>query len=389
MVFQIVKRQTSSILGAVPALFLMGIACTAQAQSWVEIQTAGQPPAGRFNNTAVFDPVSERLIIFGGLIGPTCCQGTNDVWLLTNANANGGTRQWINLLADNAPGAPPPLAAASAVYDSRTNRMIVFGGQDLTVGKSSGQVWILNNANGFGGPPSWQRLQITPPPARQNHQAFYSSRTNRMIVVGGLSNTASLSLLNDVWALTNANGTDAQPPAWTQLAPTGMAPSPRHAFATAFDAQNDRLTIFGGCIDVSFVCATTSIELWVLANASGKTSAGADIAPAWTKLSYHGDTPIALAQFASTAYNASTNRLFLFGGRIGSNPPFGTFTNFTWVLDHANGVGGEPGWSLTSSGQPPPPKGQSVPPNLFDARTGRWILFGGPATSDAWSRQSR
>jgi hypothetical protein len=97
-----------------------------------------------------------------------------------------------------------------------------------------------------------------------------------MIVVGGLSsNGSSLVLLNDVWVLTNANGTGPHPPQWTQIAPVGAAPSPRHAFAAAYDRRNNRLSIFGGCVDAAFTCDNlkASSDLWVLSNADGSGSA--------------------------------------------------------------------------------------------------------------------
>src|ERR1051326_3830729 len=90
------------------ALFCFALARSAQAQAWVQLQPHGTPPQGRINNTAVYDSVTQRLIIFGGFDTGTCCHGTNDVWVLTNADSVGGPREWINLIPANAPGSPPP-----------------------------------------------------------------------------------------------------------------------------------------------------------------------------------------------------------------------------------------------------------------------------------------
>ncbi len=49
-------------------------------------------------------------------------------------------------------------------------------------GMSSSAVWILDHANGLGGTATWQQLPVSGPAPRQNHQAVYYSRTNRMIV---------------------------------------------------------------------------------------------------------------------------------------------------------------------------------------------------------------
>jgi hypothetical protein len=378
------------------ALFALAFTQIAFSQSWVQLQPTGTPPPGRMNNTAVLDPLSERLIVFGGFNSDTCCQTSNDVWVLTHANGYGGTRQWMNLIPNGAAGSPPPLAAASAVYDVRSNRMIVFGGQDGTMGISSAQVWILKNANGLDGTPSWYRVQFpagaAAPAPRQNHEAAYDLGTNRMIVFGGLSSVGAGPVpLNDLWVLTNANGTQAQAPQWIQLKPSGILPSPRHAFAAAYDTLSNRLTIFGGCVDAAFACdnSLASTELWVLSNATGTTWFGAAATPAWTRLQYFGAAPISHAQYAVSGYDLLTNRLFVMGGRIGSAAPFGTFTYFTWVLSKANGLGGTPAWTMLTPGASPEPRGQSVPPNLLDPISGRLMVFGGPGLNDTWILNTR
>jgi hypothetical protein len=86
--------------------------------------------------------------------------------------------------------------------------MIVFGGLVEGVGWTN-DVWVLENANGLGGTPHWTQLAPTgtPPSVRDKHTAVYNSDTNRMIVFGGVTYEAgSWQLLNDVWVLTDANG---------------------------------------------------------------------------------------------------------------------------------------------------------------------------------------
>jgi hypothetical protein len=370
-------------------LLFLTLPHVATGQSWVQLQPRGEAPPGRFNNTAVYDSTTDRLIIFGGFTQPICCAATNDVWVLTSADGHGGPRMWANLIPGGSAGAPPPTAAASAVYDSRSNRMIVFGGQNADRGISSGDLWMLKNANGSGGIPSWSKIVVagaTPSP-RQNHQAVYDPSSNRMIIVGGLEfSGGNLMLLNDVWVLSNANGTGPQPPQWTQLSPQGTAPTPRHAFAVAFDAQHNRLSIFGGCVDAVFSCDNflASTDLWVLSNANGT----AGTAPAWQSFHF-ALSPPAHAQYAVGGYDPARNQLYVMGGRIGSLGAFGIFSDLTWVLSHANGLGGTPQWTMLSPGKSPGPRGQSVPPNLFDAENGRLIVFGGPGLNDTWTLSTK
>src|SRR5439155_19209480 len=112
-------------------------------------------------------------------------------------------------------------SAHTAVYDSSSNRMIVFGG--FLNGSFFNDVWVLTNANGTGGNPEWIQLAPLggPPAERFTHTAVYDPATNRMTIFGGGN---SINGFNDVWVLTNANGTEQQLPSWIQLFPTGTLP---------------------------------------------------------------------------------------------------------------------------------------------------------------------
>lgn len=348
------------------------------------MQPGTPPPPGRINNTAVYDPGSDRLIVFGGFSSADCCVAAADLWILTNANKRSGQRDWIRLSPSNP---PPATAAASAVYDAANNRMIVFGGQ--AYGRSSNDVWVLTNANGLGGAPRWTQVQpaVTEdgaPLARQNHQAAYDPLSNRMIVFGGLQNSGGDPvLLNDGWVLTNANGLGGEA-TWTRIS-TMNKPSPRHGFAIGYLPSTDRLLLFGGCTDPTWGCGQTSQELWALSNASGRAGAGS----AWTAINYDQQNAPAGAQFASSAYDVSNNRLYLMGARSGSGTPpsFGMFRDDTWVLTSANGLSGTPKWTRMKFSKTPGPRGQSVTPSLFDAQRRQFIVFGGPGLNDLWTLQ--
>ncbi len=70
---------------------------------------------------------------------------------------------------------------------------------------------------------SWTQLSPTgvPPSVRDHHSAVYDSANNRMMVFAG--DDGSCSGGNDVWVLSNADGTGGTP-VWTQLNPTGGPP---------------------------------------------------------------------------------------------------------------------------------------------------------------------
>ncbi len=276
--------------------------------------SAGSPPA-RSGQTAVYDSVNDRLIIFGGCSG-YCLPALNDVWVL--ANAATGTPTWTQLLPTGT--APAPRTRAAAVYDAANNRMIVFGGQN---GSGSGgatfrQVWVLTNANGLGGTPAWINLGFTggPPPGQYGASAVYDPVNNVMIVFAGAAHGTGAPT-NAVWTLSNANGLTGTP-VWTNTVANGATGSPqRRSFQTAiYDPDSNRMTIFGG---------TLNSNVFVLENANGLGGTSS-----WIQLSPTGTAPLARNSHAAM-YDPTQNRMVIFGGNSEG------WFNSVWVLTDANG----------------------------------------------------
>ncbi len=227
---------------------------TAQA-SWIELAPTGGPPSPRAIYVAVYDPATNRMTIHGGTDGTNAL---SDAWVLSNADGTeSSSPTWTKLLPAN----PLQRFGHSAVYDSSSNRMIVFGG--FNSGQSFNDVWVLTNANGNGGNP--ERLQLTPsggPPAvRQDHTAVYDSASNRMTIFGGYSGSVCFG---DVWVLTSANGMETTRPSWIQLFPSGTQIPVRNGHTAVHDANSNRMIVFSGGCDV-----TLFNDVWVLTNANG------------------------------------------------------------------------------------------------------------------------
>jgi hypothetical protein len=260
------------------------------------------------------------MIIFGGGLGQSSpC--ANDTWVLTNANGNGGTPAWTEL--SPAGSLPPARNYFAAAYDPNTDSMIVFGGANcFTV--AFNDVWVLSHADGLGGTPTWTQLSPSGPApvARELTSAVYDPGSNRLIVFGGSSATVGL---NDVWVLSNANGSGGAP-AWTELAPSGGAPSARAGFSAVYDATNNRMTIYGGG-DSSGILN----DAWVLSDANGLGGT-----PTWTQLGPFTEFPEA-RNVHSAVYLPSTNKMVVFGGATQSSTG-DTAVNDVWVLSHANGL---------------------------------------------------
>lgn len=207
--------------------------------AWTQLAPTGTKPAQRHAHCMIYDPVRDRLVIFGGrdVIGDR-----NDVWELPLS-----TLAWNQLT----PSGTPPTARehAAAIYDPVRDRMIVYGGFD---GKPTwnGDVWELTFS-----PLAWNKITPvdTGPGARDRHSAVYDPVNDRMVIFGG--RTGSGTWGNDVWAL-SLGGT----PSWLPITPPGTLPPARWGHSGIYDAVNRQMVIFGGSATAGFHYA----DAWAL-----------------------------------------------------------------------------------------------------------------------------
>ena len=212
--------------------------------SWIKVTPDGPSPTPRKWPEGGYDAATNRMIMFGGALGASSpC--TNEVLVLDNANGLGANPTWVPLVPSGGP--PDARFWHSAVYDPGSNRLIVYGGSNCFTAASFNDVWVLENANGSGPTtPTWIQLSpsgVVPAIHRDTHEAVYDPNTRRMIVFGGRNPDSTAR--NDVWVLTNANGLGGSP-AWIQLSPAEPLPTPRNVVRGVYDPATNRLTIFGG-----------------------------------------------------------------------------------------------------------------------------------------------
>lgn len=357
---ELTKRLINALLATVLSLAVVALVPTAQAQKWVQEQPL--TPEARTLHSAVLDPTTDVMIIFAGRgLFDSGNLDRNDVWILTRATGPedpDNLSTWAQLQPAGTP--PAPRLEHSALYDQTSNRMIIFGGGLGNTSPCANDVWVLDNANGSGGTPTWTSLSPSgsAPSPRAQHGAIYDSASNRMTIFAG-QNCFS-TLFNDTWVLTNANGLGGTP-TWTQLATAGMPPSPREISGAGYDAGTNRMIVFGGASTGGLLS-----DVWVLTNANGLGGTST-----WIQLSPSGTGPAARSRH-STVYDPATNTLIIFGGGGAGSTEFGD----TWALSNANGVGGTPTWTqvLPSGTLPLPREGHSA---VYDPVNNRLVLFGG------------
>ena len=194
--------------------------------AWTQIIPSGNSPSRRRNHSAVYDPAGDRMIIFGGDNDSTVF---NDVWALSLDDPT----HWSRLT----PAGQAPVARTdhTATYDPVDRCMLVFGGQTgVDWPPGLGDTWSLS----LEGDPAWTRLDLagTSPPPRLRHTAIYDPVQHRVVVAGGQDAYGR----NDVWALELDRA-----PLWHALEPSG-GPTPSWIDHLAhFDPDRDEMALIG------------------------------------------------------------------------------------------------------------------------------------------------
>jgi hypothetical protein len=315
------------------------LACLSLAgsMSWIDLAPVGVPPAERTDHAAAYDPVRDRMVVFGG----AALNGAlfQDVWSLQMTGL-----VWTKLAPSGQ--LPPPRDGHLMLYDPVRDRMIVLGGMDA-VNDFHDDVWALNLAPS----PSWAKINPAgpDPPARAWTAGVYDPVGDRIVLFGGYADAA----LGDVWALA-LSGT----PTWSQITPAGTPPAPRWLHSVArIPATNEMLVIAG-------TDSTLYDDVWKL-NLTGP--------PAWTELAPSGPTPPGRFHAASI-FDPVRSRVVLYGGS-----DLSAAKSDTWAL----GVAGSPTWTqLQPTGFVPVPRyGHS---GVYDSMRDRMLVFGGssPTVTD-------
>jgi hypothetical protein len=185
---------------------------------WEQLHPSGAPPALRAEPAAVFDPVRRRVVLFGGGIDSDYAPRVffSDTWSLDLEPEP----HWTLLSPPGA--APGARKAAAAVRDPLTDRMILFGGYTPNqYGNRSGydDTWALS----LSGDAKWEKLPVTATPGiREEALAVLEPLARRIVLTGG--NGACAGGATDTWTLPLDPAPPGAPLAWSQMATTGENP---------------------------------------------------------------------------------------------------------------------------------------------------------------------
>lgn len=185
---------------------------------WNEIETKGRP-VPRAESALTYDQENRRIILFGGYK----IEGKNyvklgDTWEFSN-------NEWRQIANDG----PSPRHGVSTAYDSKNKRIVLFGGStsDKQYGEQKGETWYLDNNE-------WKKLDIEQPPGVFNASMVYDLKNDEFIRFGGWNGKLRI---NETWSFRDNQ--------WTQLKVDQMPEARNHA-AMVYDPSASKTILFGG-----------------------------------------------------------------------------------------------------------------------------------------------
>ena len=220
------KRVFTLLSLCIPALLtLMLVSTSASARHWQWRQLtppegAGPTPPPRALGTAIYDPIGERIIIFGG-------RGANgflnDLWSLDLV-----TGTWVEMAAGGI--APDPRRGHNAIYDPIGHQMVVWAGQGS---QFYNDIWTLDLTES-----QWQDMSPEKSPeTRYGSASIYDPVGQQLVQFAGFT---SAGRFNDT------QGFDLISKSWQDLSPPGLRPIKRCLHTAAFHPAERQMIVFGG-----------------------------------------------------------------------------------------------------------------------------------------------
>ncbi len=285
-------------------------------------------PSPRYAPRMAFDENSGRGILFGGrgLDDPATglVHASDETWAFVRT-------QWVQLFPENH---PPARSEQGMVYDSKRDRIIMFGGRkEATVVRQKfgvlGDTWAWNNDD-------WEDLAPgNAPPARYFPGLAYDRDRDKVVLFGGFNWSADNKTLvplhdtweydGDNWTRISENGPEVSKPllvfdaahhetlmlgndaafkplmyrwngtAWTQITNASLLPPCVNEAQFVYHAGHQRPLVTGGlCSGTDFLQDTHEWD--------GST---------WVKLATGGTSEVV---DAASMYDSSRDQVVLFGG---------------------------------------------------------------------------
>ena len=252
--------------------------------NWTQMHP-NNSPYGRYGHTMVFDPVTNKIILFGGYGNG---KDLAETWTYDYV-----TNNWTEVTPTNSPSA---RKYHSMVYDNINNIVLMHGGYNVAdetwsydttsnewinmnitggPGANNGAYYSFDQDNGqfivSGGytdpndtwaydykSNTWTDLNSTNEPTKRRSYSsnmFYDPIMKRSIFYGGVSGVSSANAYDEIWSF------DYDENSWYQINSTNT-PGGRWLHGMAYESYSDVVILFGGNVDTD--ASSMSDETWIL-----------------------------------------------------------------------------------------------------------------------------
>jgi len=250
------------------------------------LRFAGSAPGARYRTQLAYDPIRERVILFGGSKSGSAASTVAETWFYDGTDWTQG------------PLGTTPRMRHGVAFDRHRDRLVVFGGQNAS------EVELGDTAE-FDGT-SWTEVALSGPSPRRWPVMAYDEARQRVVLFGGASGS---TLLNDTWEWDGESWSEVQIPA-------SQRPPARQAAGFAYDPDRQRIVMYAGHASAS---GNASIDdVWSF---DGTT---------WTELS---DSGAVAKTYAGFAYDRTRKNFVLAGGSSIADSNYSTAQ--TWIASAA------------------------------------------------------
>jgi N-acetylneuraminic acid mutarotase len=346
--------------------------------TWTQLTTSGVVPQGRGAHGAVWDPGNAQMLMFGGSTSGNLAHGEFDNKLYDLWAYRPTSGSWMQVMPA---GAPTPQAGFGAAWDSTDAQLLIYVNRQLQAYRPATNLWsIVPVLEGISVWDTTNAQTIGFSDVSPNNLAAYRPATNNWVqlTVNGTPPPANQQS-SAVWDATNAQmfipiccagrlwAYRPSTNSWTQLTPSGGAGPSGPNYGAVWDSTNAQLLLIGG----QSAASTLLDDLWAYRPASNT----------WTRLTPTGQLP-PFRSIPAAVWDPTNARLLVFGGGGGSP------MNDLWAY-----APGSNAWSqLMPSGGPPPARfGHSA---VWDTVNSQMLIYGGspgfgshglPALGDLWA----
>lgn len=241
---------------------------------------------------------------------------------------------WVPLDVKNKPG---PLQDGEVAYDSKRNKIVLFGGAS---GYRGDNQWDYVNDTWEWDGETWTKMSSDLyPPARLDHAIAYDENRNVIVLFGGLGQNGRLA---DTWEWDGNS--------WVEKT-TEIQPNPRSGHEMVYDPVRKKVVLYGGYSDPAFYN-----DAWEWDGTN------------WYRINLNTEAPVA----SVFALSVNTDENFIFG--LLSGTPGGTWK---WEKDT---------WTRLYPGSEP--SNRSSTTMVYDPTRKVFVTFGGvigsSLASDTW-----